>query len=281
MIDGADVLPESLSKRHDKAKRKVRNNKTLITLLPVIITGATFLLSFSAQLYQQRVRTQEARDAEWRSALKQVSTKQSETAVQGAYEMVSFLDDAKYGAQAAAIAAALLPSIRDHIAFDLVFFNLIERENRGNQNEFIAIDSSLTQQLLDAYGQAKENLGDLKTPPTGGDSFSNFLLHPEQFFREDTDSDKLAFVLDKAWELDSVSDGLSQLWSGQLKGKRPTLDHQGLNDLVFLNNDFSSVDFRGAGRMNNVQFLGDCKVNRAMLPPAGTTVNCSPPNPPL
>lgn len=250
-----------------------RKINALITLLPVLITGVTFLLSFGASLWQWHERSQAQKDSEWRTALKQVSSKDNEIATQGAYEMQSFLDDGTRGPAATAIAAALLPHIKDHIAFDLIFFDLLDRTNQADQGRFIAIDSELTRQLYDAYWKAKKHLGSLKTPPAD-DSFGSFLIHPDLFFDEDTQSDDLAFVLDKAWELDSVSNGLSRLWAGQLKHARANPDGQGLDDLIFFNNDFSRVDFSQAGHMTKVQFVGNCKVNSAMLPRAGITIDC-------
>lgn len=247
-------------------RRKARKEKLLITVLPVIITGATFVLSFSAQLWQQHVQSRETRDSEWRKALQQVSSKDTETAIQGAYEMESFLDDSRYGSQARAIAADLLPSITDHRSFDLIFANLLEKANQQNQSEFIAVDVALTDQLEDEYYKAIQSFNDLsnvKAVPADK-SFPGFLMHPDRFYSEDAESDKLAYVLSKTWELDTVSHGLARLWSRHSNALSP--DGQFLSDMVFFNNDFSNVDFRHTREMDDIQFIGGCRVDQAMLP---------------
>ena len=90
---------ESTTKKAN-SRRNARRRKVLVELLPVIITGATFILSFTAQLWQRHSERKATIDSEWRKALQQVSSKDSETAIQGAYQMESFVNDDRYGGQA-------------------------------------------------------------------------------------------------------------------------------------------------------------------------------------
>lgn len=60
------------------------------------------------------------------------------------------IDDHEYGQRAGTI--ALLSKIQDHIAFDLILFDLLDGANEKNQSE-IVIDSSLAQQLQGRMGK--------------------------------------------------------------------------------------------------------------------------------
>ena len=262
------VAPATQASKQKHAEHGESGWKLWITVIPFIFTGATFLL----QMWQQHVESRAKVDSEWREAMRQVSSAKSETAIQGAYEMESFLNDKKYGSQAGAIAAALLPNIDDHIAFDLIYFDLLDgKATKYNQNEFIAIDSSITQQLKDEYYKVQDTFGPSKPAPRDN-TLENFVMNPDLFYRDNSESDKIGYVLNKTWELDSVSNGLALLWSHQLTKETVDPSGQGLQDLVFLNNNFSNVDFTRA-TMNNVEFVGDCKVNEKLLPQTGTRIS--------
>lgn len=100
-------------------------------------------------------------------------------------------------------------------------------------------------------------------------------MHSDRFDDDQTESDKPAFALDKFWELDSVTDDLSQPWSSSAThGKAVQLDGQNPSDLVFLNHDFSTVSFARAGKAVNVRLIGECSVE-VRLPKEGAVVECN------
>lgn len=250
-----------------------------LTLLPFLITAGTFVLSFAQQYRQHMDETQATRDSEWRKAIQQVSSKESEVAIQGAYEMESFLDDEQHGSQALSITSALLPNVNDQRFFDIILFGLLRKANQDNQRQFIALDVALATQLKDEYYRVVKTFTKKKPPPPDT-TFSNFLMHPELFYPEGSESDKLAYVLLKTWELDSVSHGLAKLWN--LEPRTVTPDGLYLSDIVLFNNDFSKVDFRHTLGMDKGLFVGDCKVNKMTLSPEmDVKVDCAAPHPPL
>lgn len=272
---GLEPYAKSASETPEKTDDKPMNHRLWLTLLPFLITAITFLLSFGQQYWQHQDEAKATRDSEWRKALQQVSSKESEIAIQGAYEMESFLDDERHGQQALEIAAASLPNVADKRSFDLIFFNLIKKADQKTQSEFIAVDFAITEQLRDDYNKAIESFSKTKPAPAD-ESFDNFVMHPSQFYLEDSESDKLADVLTKTWELESVSHGLARLWSQTWPKISP--DGHWLNEVVLLNNDYSAVDFTGTKGMTSALFVGDCKVNQKALP-AGVTVDCATPAP--
>jgi hypothetical protein len=281
MADSALPVPERSNQTATPAEAPaIRNSEpkkttdAMVTLLPVILTAATFLLSFSFQIHQQaqqnkfqreQVEAQDsaAVDSEFRKALEQVIAKDGSSAAVGAYEMESFLDS-KHGSQARAIAASLLPKIDDKFAFDVLFFDLLAGVTQQNQNQIVTINGLLTSQLKDLYWKALHKPRRTQLPKDS--SFRAFVQRPELFFPDTSDSDQLNQALTKAWELESVSNGLSDIWTGQLGNPHPTPAGQELDDLVFIGNNFQGVDFQQAASMSDVDFYGDCNVQGAKFP---------------
>jgi hypothetical protein len=261
---------------HKPKRARISHGSPLwLTLLPFIITAGTFVLSFVQQYRQHKDETQATRDSEWRKAIQQVSSKESDVAIQGAYEMESFLDDTEHGWQALSITSALLPNVNDQRFFDIIFFGLLPKADQESQSQFIAVDVAVAAQLNDEYFRVVKTFTK-KKPPPADQSFPNFLMNPGEFYPDDADSDKLAYVLTKTWQLDSVSHGLAKLWNRDPKSPGATPDSQWLAGVVLFNNDYSKVDFGQAHGMNEVLFVGSCKVNKSTLP-TGTVVNCTPP----
>ena len=263
---------------HKPKRARVSHRSPIwLTLLPFIITAGTFLLSFVQQYRQHADETQATRDSEWRKAIQQVSSKESDVAIQGAYEMESFLDDDEHGPQALKITSALLPNVNDQRFFDIILFGLLPKANQKNQRQFIVLDAALAAQLKDEYYRVTKTFTRAKRPPKDP-SFSNFLMNPDQFYREGSESDKLAYVLTKAWELDSASHGLANLWNHEPASPGTTPDGESLDGVVLFNNDYSKVDFRRTRGMNEVLFVGHCKVNETTLP-SGIVAGCAAPHP--
>ena len=259
-----------------KRARASHRSPLWLTLLPFIITAGTFVLSFTQQYRQHMDETQATRDSEWRKAVQQVSSKESDIAIQGAYEMESFLDDQQHGPQALSITSALLPNVNDERFFDIILFGLLPKANQKNQSQLIAIDVALATQLRDEHYRVVKTFTRAKRPPKDV-SFSNFLMNPGEFYREDSESDKYAYVLTKTWELDSASHGLAKLWNHEPASPGTTPDGQSLEGVALFNNDYSKVDFRQTRGMNEVLFVGDCKVNKMALP-SGIEAKCAAPS---
>jgi hypothetical protein len=273
---------EQSSKAQDGAAHKPKRARAShrsplwLTLLPFIITAGTFVLSFTQQYRQHMDETQATRDSEWRKAVQQVSSKESDIAIQGAYEMESFLDDQQHGPQALSITSALLPNVNDERFFDIILFGLLPKADQKNQSQLIAVDVALATQLKDEHYRVVKTFTRAKRPPKDP-SFSNFLMNPGQFYREDSESDKYSYVLTKTWELDSASHGLAKLWNHEPASPGTTPDGQLLEGVVLFNNDYSKVDFRQTRGMNEVLFVGGCKVNKMALP-SGIEVKCAAPS---
>ena len=274
---------EPSSDRQEKTVRKpkprsaIHHSPLWLTLLPFLITAGTFVLSFAQQYRQHKDDTQATQDSEWRKALEQVSSKESDVAIQGAYEMESFLSDQQHGPQALSITSALLPNVNDQRFFDIILSGLFPKADQTNQSQFIAVNVALAGQLNDEYYSVLKTLTNAKSSPAD-QSFADFLMHPDQFYREDSESDKLAYVLTKTWELDSVSHSLSKLWNHGPGVPGATPNDQWLSGVVLFNNDYSKADFRNARGMDEVLFVGNCKVNKTALP-SGVDVKCAAPNP--
>jgi hypothetical protein len=242
--------------------------------LPFLITAGTFVLSFTQQYRQHADETQATRDSEWRKAVQQVSSKESDVAIQGAYEMESFLDDQQHGPQALATTSALLPNVNDQSFFDIILFSLISKANQKNQGNLIVVDAALARQLKDEHDRIAKSLAKQRSP--ADKTFANFLMHPEDFY-SDSQSDKLNYVLSKTWELDSASRGLAKLWKHETTEPGLSPDGHSLDGVVLFNHDFSGVDFRHAQAMDNVLFVGNCKVDKSELPSPGPEVHCAAP----
>lgn len=258
-----DVYAE-VSQIPDKSYFK-RAMDVLVPLLPVGITAATFLISYHFQVVQQTSQAASAEDTEWRKALEPIGKKDSGAAALGAFEMESFFTkNGHHFAQARAIDASLLPRIDDKFTFDVLFFDLIPETTQDSLNQIVTIDSLITTQLRELYSAAIGNHQNEHLPKDM--SFRNFIEHPAAFFDESTQSTDLNDVLTKTWELDSVTDGLRALWLGDYADHHLTPDKQSLGDTVFLNGDFTGVDFRHTASMGDVQFYGDCKVDSSKLP---------------
>jgi hypothetical protein len=263
---------------HKPKRARVSHHSPLwLTLLPFVITAGTFVLSFVQQYRQHSDETQATRDSEWRKAIQQISSKESDVAIQGAYEMESFLDDDEHGPQALSITSALLPNVNDQRFFDIILFGLIKKanQNQENQRQFIALDVALATQLKDEYYRVVKTFTKKKRPPADR-SFPNFLMHPDQFYSEDSESEKLEYVLTKTWELDSVSHGLAKLWNREPPSVTP--DDLYLAGVILFNSDYSKVDFRRTRGMNEMLFVGNCKVNETTLP-SGIVASCTAPSP--
>jgi len=238
----------------------------LTPLLTVLITAIGLVFTFCFQLIQTRAASVQKVDSDWRTALEKVST-DKQTAAIGAFEMQSFLTDAKYGDQARAIAAAILPSVASHHEFDAAFFVLVQETDQQNQAAIIAIATNISNRVRDLHEIALKEMKD--NPKPIDPSLENFVLHPDQFFSEDEQSDYLKETDEETWKLDSAIGGLSSIWHGSKTTRRVKMDEDtDLSGIIFYNasfRDFRGIDFNHA-IMNDVYFLGPCNVDASKLP---------------
>lgn len=268
LIAASQPLEPSLHPKQDPSptfhEAKPKSLPGFVTLLPFMLTGATFILTFCFQIYQERIRTDAQSETEWRKALEEVGATDPSGSTKAAFEIESYLDSPDHGGQARAIAASLLPNVNNKFEFDELFTQLLKGTTQQNQNQLINIDALISAQLRDDYVSA------LRNPPQGGlptdHKFGTFLEHPDRFYDGTNGSAQIDDVLTKAWELDSVTEGLKEIWTNGTKSGKVTPAKEDLDDCVFFNYDFSAIDFRAAESMANVQFDGTCAVVSGNLP---------------
>ena len=159
--------------------------------------------------------------------------------------MQSFLTDPKYGDQARAIAAAILPSVASHQEFDAAFFVLLQKTDQHNQAAIIAIATNVSNRVRNLHEIALRQLRD--NPKSIDPSLENFVLHPDQFFSGDEQSEYLKETDEETWKLDSAIGALNSMWHGS-RTIRPL-----------------KIDFTHA-TMNDVYFLGPCNIDTSKLP---------------
>ena len=238
----------------------------LTPLLTVLITAIGLVFTFCFQLIQTRTASSQKVDSDWRAALEKVSTDE-QTAAIGAFEMQSFLTDPKYGDQARSIAAAILPSVASHQEFDAAFFVLVQKTDQHNQVAIIAIAANVSNRVRNLHQIALKQLRD--NPKSIDPSLENFVLHPDQFFSADEQSEYLKETDEETWKLDSAIGALTSMWHGSRTIRRLKVDDDtDLSGIIFYNaslRDFRGIDFTHA-TMNDAYFLGPCNIDPSKLP---------------
>ena len=244
-------------------KRSAFHNWVSLTpLLSVLITGAALASTSAIQLWQNHTASTQKVDSDWRTSLEKVSLDEKEAAI-GAFEMQSFFGSDKYGAQARSIASALLPNIVDEREFDAAFFVMLPWTDNKNQNDLVNVARSITNNLADLQ-EASRHL-DPAHPQPADASFENFIQNPDQFFDPATHSDFIKRAQTEAWKLESVSNGLSSLWTSSRLSSHIQPRGQDLSGIVFLGNNFKGVDFRAAS-LDHSEFVGSCTVDPSLVP---------------
>ena len=241
----------------------------LTPLLSLLITALTLLSSSILQFYQGHSGSMQKEDSDWRSALEKVSLEQNSAAI-GTFEMQSFLGTRRHRDQARSIATALMPNIVDKYEFDAAFFVLLEKTDQNNQNDILSIARSISNDLRELHQNATRANG---CRLVNDCSLSMFVMQPEQFLDSETQANELRQALTDAWKLESVCSGLSSIWG--TKGSRTSVEPKksDLSGIIFLNNDYSGVDFREAS-MQDTEFIGKCSVDKDKLP-RGFLSNCA------
>jgi hypothetical protein len=236
------------------------NLAALTPLLSILIAALTLFSTSLIQIYQSRSSSAEKEDSDWRAALEKIEDR---SAAIGTFEMQSFFEGERHKVQARSLSAALMPNITDKYEFDAAFFALLVRTNQDNQADVVGIARTLSIELHGLYDAAVVLKGCKGSPDC---TFVEFVRHPEKFYDNASQSDALRNTLSDLWRLDSVGSGLRSMWvsKGDGAGVRPgDLD---LGGIVFLNNDFSNIDFSKAS-MEEAEFIGKCPVNEGKTPP--------------
>jgi len=240
----------------------------LTPLLTVLITAIGLVFTFCFQLLQNRTEALQKVDTDWRTAVGNISVNGNGAAT-GAFEMQSFFKDAKYGDQAKTIAAVVIPSVPDKSEFDAAFFELLSDTNAQNQGQIISIAKSISDQIKDMCNDyaVEKKKDDGFCDRTIGD----FVINPQNYFSEETQSDQIKQVLTETWKLDSADGGLSTLWQ-ERKFKPGTAE---LSGIIFYNNNLQGVDLTQTS-LDGAVFIGTCTVDPTLLPKGLPAPQCTP-----
>lgn len=231
---------------------------SLTPLLTVLITAIGLVFTFCYQLVQNRTAALQKVDTDWRAAVEKISLDE-DSAATGAFEMQSFFKDPKYGEQAKTIAAVVIPSVANKSEFDVSFSELLKNADQQNQGQIISIARNVSDQIretCDGFAASEK-----KDSGFCDRSLANFVINPQSYFSEATQSDQIKKVLTETWKLDTVDGGLSSLW--RVRGFKP--GNADLSGIIFYNNDLQGVDLRQA-TLDGVLFVGTCKVDGSLLP---------------
>jgi hypothetical protein len=257
----ADTAPTANARpRRSKISRILHE---VTPLLSVLFTLVAFATSIHFQMVQADRDAVDKRDAQWRSALEKISADKN-SASWSAFEMETFFTVDPYSGQARATAANLLPQTPDRGAFDIVFFQMAKTSDQTNLTEILGIARQVSNDVRDAHDTAVRH--HVKSP-LADTSLAAFLSDPASFYDENdaVEHDELVKTLTEMWKLESVSRGLSQLWQGVHGYPHLSVGSADLTNILFLNNDFSGVDFKKAS-MNEGGFYGSCLVDKDLLP---------------
>lgn len=238
------------------------NLAALTPLLSILIAALTLFSTSLIQIYQSRSSSAQKEDSDWRQALEKISLDENSAAI-GTFEMQSFFEGERHKVQARSISAALMPNITDKYEFDAAFFVLLGQTNQNNQTDVVGIARTLSIQLRGLYDTAVILKGCKGSPDC---TFVEFVHHPEKFYDNATQSDALQRTLSDLWKLESVGSGLHSIWVSKGNGASVHPGDLDLGGIVFLNNDFSNIDFSKAS-MEEAEFIGKCPVNQGKTPP--------------
>jgi hypothetical protein len=175
--------------------------------------------------------------------MKGVSFDDPSQALAAAIWMESFFDSDRYQALSRHVAATLLPEVTNVAGFDAVFDDLVDHTNKDNQIDIISIGQTLSHKQWNRFERRPVDPAELpyvQKEALPGDYYT------------------------AAWELDTVSHGLWEIWVDNNKkiadkDKKVVPRGQYLESIILENNAFST-DFTGANLTNgvlaNVSFQG-------------------------
>ncbi|MGA1987272.1 MAG: pentapeptide repeat-containing protein [Candidatus Sulfotelmatobacter sp.] len=213
----------------------------VVTALTVILQTRQFRQTLTQQVEQfgrtERQQAEAHEDTEWREALKDVSFKDPRSSLVGAFAMQGFFNNPRYRDQAREIASGLLANTINVSSFDEILTNMRDKTDGSN----LAHMTSLAQMLGFAQ-RAKHRMkgaASVTTAPFLTKDVDEIDPNPKDFEHNADQQLKVA-----AWEIDSVSQFLRQLWRDPNKGLSP--QHYVLTGTVLENGDFDNLDFSGS-----------------------------------
>jgi uncharacterized protein YjbI with pentapeptide repeats len=222
-------------------------------ILAVFLTGAALVVQ-SRQFSDSAKRQIDANEeSQWRDAIKNVSFKDPGATLVSAFGMHSFFDSPRYSTQARTIAATLLPHVDNPDGFDNVFFDLLDTANTSNQGHVVAIAKTLFNSQLDLF---RFNVLVNRPTPVDFQALREMLGDddPPDFVQTDSTSRRQAAA--SAWMLDSISDGLNNMWIN----KNAMPKGADLGGIVFERGQFNELDFSDAnlqgGALYHAEFKG-------------------------
>lgn len=225
----------------------------LTPLLAVALTAYT--LYNQTQQFKETAKLQADgnEESEWRDAIKNLSMKDARTTLLGAFSMHGFFNSPHHANQARTIAATMLPHVDISDGFDNIFFDILDNTNTSNQVHIVAIGKTLFNLQLDLY-----HVNVLANRPAQLDfqTLREMLGDddPPDFISKDSASRLEAGA--RAWMLDSVSDGLSNLWMNNRVAAPRGLD---LGGVVFEDSQFNGLDFSNTNLQGGALFNADFK----------------------
>ncbi len=218
-LDAKEAFPEY---KRGRLKYLATKMAPYTPLFAVVLTATTLIFQGYIWHSDQRHQTEAHEESQWREAVKNISLKDSDTALVGALGVHSFFASENHPRQARKVAAVLLPHVDDVIGFDTILFDMLDLVDSAApedkdimQGQIIDISKAVFNSQLDRYGvnrgaqhlsldfrMLRQMLGDDEPPAP--------------ILQDDTKHTK-AFAA--AWKLSSVSTVLQTLWTD--KGLSP------------------------------------------------------------
>jgi len=254
----AQVLRDVDERRKKTSTKRPLSEKvlvytTLFSALGLLVTAGTAFYN----LEQGIAAAQAQEDSQWRTAVEKCAPG-SKTPSIGALEMKSFFRSKRYGKESRTVAATLLRNIDDNILFDDIFFDLVNvgKSKQNNDQELIALAKILSSQLNDRYKGRMEKLKQGDRPRNH--TFAHFLEKPDDFYDDSKhpEQKKEEEQIDAdIYRLDTISKGLIDIWKDP--HFNPSKAEVDLEEIVFLNGDYSGIDF-SVFRLKGAGFYGGC-----------------------
>ncbi len=273
ILDAADSSLRCKNAELDLKNQRWRFVATTLTpVLALLITAAALVfqtmqfrktISFQANQFAQTSALEAVKneDAKWQELMKSVSFKDPKSALVGALSMQAFFESDRYGKQSRSIAVALLPEINNVNAFDEIFAQIIHHSREDNENDLVSISVMLSMSARQIHGTQATAMPDREPIPPFL-QFDVAAIDPNPEYKNEGKSMEDKVI---AWELETVSHGLSNLWEDDHlpmdKALRSvTLEHASFQGLDFANADlarsilyqanFKNAIFHGADLSN-------------------------------
>lgn len=227
-----------------------------LVLLGTLITLGIQNYQFNETLREQRNQSESVarlqrdanEDAQWREALKLVSFKDQVSSLSGVFAMQGFFSSPRYSSQARTIASALLTNVPNVFVFDQVMSRMGPAHTDSSNVEDLTSMAQMLGSAQRVRNHIKGTASREKTP---------FLIKEVSAIETspnnlDRDKDQQAAIA--AWELDTTSHTLSDVWK-KLSPKDSNLLGAVLANTSFDGLDFTNVNFT-FGILFNSSFKG-------------------------